>query len=118
MTTQTILASSLGYFYTLEVLRDTWAGKNFTGAVPSADELAKFAEHAVPDGLIGRKAAWHVRESAKVQVVCGRCDEMFPAAKTVEVSEYTQERWCTKCFDNYDGPPDGEAWSGGFADNH
>ncbi len=20
--------------------------------------------------------------------------------------------------DNYDGPPDGEAWSGGFADNH
>jgi hypothetical protein len=26
--------------------------------------------------------------------------------------------WCEECADNYDGPPDGEAWSGGFAENH
>jgi len=29
------------------------------------------------------------------------------------------EPFCSQtCKDNYDGPPQGEAWSGGFAPNH
>ena len=28
------------------------------------------------------------------------------------------DRMHAEDLDNYDGPPDGEAWSGGFAENH
>jgi hypothetical protein len=40
------------------------------------------------------------------------------AHSTVKDAEAEIERLMKEDRDNYDGPPDGDAWSGGFAENH
>ena len=55
---------------------------------------------------------------------CEWCSEFNPAelcADCTEIPARPGRELCESCQhtrDNYDGPPDGEAWSGGFADNH
>lgn len=46
----------------------------------------------------------------QISECCNDCGE----ALTAEQRDTAFKEW----EDNYDGPPDGEAWSGGFADNH
>lgn len=63
-------------------------------------------------GHCGRcTAAWE-REQERDPFRCIVCGD--------DVSELDDfEPFCSQtCKDNYNGPTDGEAWSGGFAENH
>ncbi len=44
---------------------------------------------------------------------CDNEDWDLPTAQELAERQVEPCRFC-----NFDGPPDGEAWSGGFADNH
>jgi hypothetical protein len=62
---------------------------------------------------------------------CSRCQQPFACDADIEQHGEASWEWhcllyeqdeptiCAACHEsNYDGPPDGDAWSGGFARNH
>ncbi len=58
---------------------------------------------------------------------CAHCHTLFLCTAPIEQHGESSWEWhCTVfeegddkiCKDCYDGPPDGDAWSGGFAENH
>jgi hypothetical protein len=49
------------------------------------------------------------------------CPNIDPEQWFIEHRRLDPHCSCNDCIaylQNYDGPPDGDAWSGGFADNH
>ena len=56
-------------------------------------------------------ASWEAEQAPTAEFFCVRC------GVECELSDF--EPFCSQhCKDNYDGPADGEAWSGGIAANH
>jgi len=50
--------------------------------------------------------------------LCSGCGEEFEPFTSTALSRFDRDTFCSEdCAANYE-PPDGEAWSGGFAENH